>query len=68
MKGWVALLLPSLVVAAGVAIVLWPSQWDRADVVKICRDGTPILHVDGQYWARRSSFVRYRVVNPETVC
>lgn len=65
---WLMPLGALLFLAAVLVLAWWPDKWDRATVVKICRNGTPILRVDGEYWARRSGFARYRVENPETVC
>lgn len=51
---------------AGFAI---PGRWDGAVVLKICRDGTPILRDrEGEIWARRTGFVAYRVIDPEKIC
>jgi hypothetical protein len=62
-------------IAAMVAvIVLWdnpiPSKWNGATVLRICRDGTPIVQLaDGSVWARRSGVLAYRVDRkPEEVC
>jgi hypothetical protein len=53
----------------GAIIAAIPSRWSDAVMVKICRDGTPILRrQNGEYWARRSGFTSYRVEDHEHVC
>lgn len=43
-------------------------RWDKAVVIKICRDGTPILRLpDESVWARRG-LRAYRVEDWQTVC
>ena len=44
-------------------------QMGHRQVLRICRDGTPILRLtDGSIWARRSGLRAYRVENEQTVC
>jgi len=47
-----------------------PSPYDRAVIVKICRDGNRILRMEnGEYRALRPGALRgLKVENPETVC
>jgi hypothetical protein len=54
----------------GMLVVSIPSKWDQATVLRICRDGTPIVQLaDGSVWARRTAFLAYRVERkPEEIC
>jgi hypothetical protein len=55
--------------ALAVASIMLPSKWDGAKVLKICRDGTPILELaDGSIRARRSVVVSYEVKDWKIVC
>jgi hypothetical protein len=55
--------------AAVYVLFVLPDRWTGAVVVKVCRDGSPILrNRDGRYWLRRNGLVAYQVENPETVC
>jgi hypothetical protein len=65
------------VIAVGIAIaailtmiLMIPTKWDNATVLRICRDGTPIVQLsDGSVWALRSGLLVYRVERkPEEVC
>lgn len=50
-------------------VVKAPGKWDGATVLKICRDGTPILRqTDSTVWARQNSLHAWRVQNEQTVC
>ena len=70
-KSWIGpavLIFVSGILAALIA-AMPDSKWDKAVVLRICRDGTPILRLaNGELWARRSGFVSYRVEDMQTVC
>jgi hypothetical protein len=52
----------------GVVLASIPDQWDRATVLRVCPDGTPVLRLqDNSIWMRRG-YRAYRVDNLETVC
>ena len=70
MISWMAPILVTIAVIAVMVAILWaPSRWDQAVLVKVCRDGTPILRLaDGSFVARRTGFVSYRVEELERVC
>jgi hypothetical protein len=69
MSNW--LWVPLIVLfASSILLIAWPDKWDNATVLRICRDGTPIVQLpDGTVWARRGGFTRYRVKSdPAEVC
>jgi hypothetical protein len=52
-----------------IAITAQPSKWDGATLLKICRDGTPIVRLrDGTVWARRTQYFGYPVEDLNSVC
>ena len=64
---WVLTL--AVVILASILMLASPNKWDHATVLRICRDGTPILQLeDGTVWARRNALTRYRVKDPAMVC
>jgi hypothetical protein len=65
---WLGCMAVAFLGAVYVLFVL-PDRWTGAVVVKVCRDGSPILRdKDGRHWLRRNGLVAYQVENPETVC
>jgi hypothetical protein len=68
---WLPFVAAAVLGIAFGALIWWlPSKWDGATVLRICRDGTPIVQLaNGSIWARRSGILAYRVERkPEEIC
>ncbi len=73
-KPWLYGSLLSFGVAIAIGIMLAvvisiPDRWDRATVIKVCRDGTKIFRMDdGEYRVRAPGSLRSFHANDANVC